>query len=118
MSEIDIYMGIDCGLDGAIVCLSSEGIVDMIEMPTKKQDGKRSIDIEKLAELIKKIYYEVRVCRSYQPGGHRFNKANPDVILENFHITIEDRWSSRSERSRTSIDDLLISSRRSFARRV
>jgi len=90
MSEVDIYMGIDCGLDGAIVCLSSEGIVDMIDMPTKKQDGKRSIDIEKLAELIKKIYYEVRVCRSYQPGGHRFNKANPDVILENFHITIED----------------------------
>ena len=25
MSEIDIYMGIDCGLDGAIVCLSTEG---------------------------------------------------------------------------------------------
>lgn len=90
MSEVDIYMGIDCGLDGAIVCLSSEGIVDMIEMPTKKQDDKRSIDIETLADLFKKIYHEIRVYRSYQPGGNHFRKANPDVILRNFHIMIED----------------------------
>ena len=43
MSEIDIYMGIDCGLDGAIVCLSTEGIVDMIEMRYEKT-GWQKID--------------------------------------------------------------------------
>jgi hypothetical protein len=45
------YIGIDCGLDGAIAIVSGNNIHAMIEMPTINNDGKREIDIHRLSNL-------------------------------------------------------------------
>ena len=85
-----IYIGIDCGLDGAIVFLSSEGIQDMIEMPTKLQNGKRLIDIETLAQLFKKLHWDSIIEKSYQPSGRSYHKANPPIDLTSYYVVVED----------------------------
>lgn len=47
------YLGIDCGLDGAIVSLESDRILDKMSMPTIKESKKRSIDIESLSTFFR-----------------------------------------------------------------
>lgn len=65
------YYGIDCGLDGAIVSLESDRILDKISMPTIKESNKRSIDIESLS-----FYFNSEFKRDFayaiveDPGPH------------------------------------------------
>lgn len=65
------YIGIDCGLDGAIVIVSGDKIFAMTEMPTIKKDGKRSIDILKLSNIFdSENIRKSHVAIVEDPGGH------------------------------------------------
>jgi len=55
MSKVDIYIGIDCGLDGAIVTLEGGRIKSMVAMPSTKIGTKREIDIESLVRFFSDI---------------------------------------------------------------
>lgn len=55
-------IGIDCGLDGAIVTLEGGGIKSMVAMPSIKRGTKREIDIEALVKFF-------RECRVDEVGS-------------------------------------------------
>ena len=65
------YLGIDCGLDGAIVSLDGDRILDKISMPTIKESKKRSIDIESLSAFFNSPFKrDCCIAIVEDPGPH------------------------------------------------
>lgn len=81
------YIGVDCGLDGAIVAIEEHNIKDMRSMPTYKEGRKRSIDIETLSELFnsefKRDFCTVIV---EDPGGHAPSAAGLRSMTYSFAV--------------------------------
>ncbi len=65
------FIGIDCGLNGALVTINKNTIHSMIEMPTKKHDHKKVIDIEKLSHIFNSDNKrQSHIAIVEDPGGH------------------------------------------------
>ena len=81
------YLGIDCGLDGAIVAIEGEKILYKIPMPTIKEAKKRSIDIEALS-----TYFDSQFKRDFSyaivedPGPHAPSAAGLRSMTYSFAI--------------------------------
>jgi len=81
------YIGIDCGLDGAIVTIRDNSIHSMIEMPTYKQNDKRSVDIEKLAYIFdSENKRQSHVAIVEDPGGHAPSAAGLRSMTYSFAV--------------------------------
>ena len=80
------YIGIDCGLDGALVILNSTGIVSMRDMPTKKEGKKRAIDIAALDEWFEKIRRSSTVAVVEDPGRHAPSAAGLRSMTYSFAV--------------------------------
>jgi len=80
------YIGIDCGLDGALVTLNAEGIVSMCDMPTKKEDKRRAIDIEALDEWFEQIRRATTVAVVEDPGRHAPSAAGLRSMTYSFAV--------------------------------
>jgi len=66
-------IGIDCGLDGAIVTLEGSEIISMVAMPSSKIGTKREIDIEALVEFFSECRdsaVETKFAIVEDPGPH------------------------------------------------
>ena len=65
------YIGVDCGLDGAIASIQNNRILDMFSMPTIKEGRKRSIDIETLSDFFSSPFNkDFATVIVEDPGGH------------------------------------------------
>jgi hypothetical protein len=81
------YIGIDCGLDGAIVTIEGERILEMMSMPTKKVGAKREIDIDVLAKLFDSQFKRDFCFASVEdPGGHAPSAAGLRSMTYSFAI--------------------------------
>ena len=81
------YLGVDCGLDGAIVAIKGDKIIAMLPMPTYKESRKRSIDIETLSDLLNS-QYKRDCCTAIieDPGGHAPSAAGLRSMTYSFAI--------------------------------
>ena len=87
MSEVDIYMGIDCGLDGAIVTLEGGRIKSMIAMPSMKIGTKREIDVESLSSFFSDIDTTTSLFSIVEdPGPHAPSAAGLRSMTYSFAI--------------------------------
>ena len=100
------YIGIDCGLDGAIVTIEGERILEMLSMPTKKVGTKREIDIDVLAKLFDSQFKRDFCFASVEdPGGHAPSAAGLRSMTYSFanEIWTDTNW-RRTPRSRIPFD--------------
>ena len=81
------YIGVDCGLDGALVFIHNNDIHSMIEMPTVKYGGKRFIDIDKLAHMFNSDNKrKSHVAIVEDPGGHAPSAAGLRSMTHSFAV--------------------------------
>ena len=80
------YIGIDCGLDGALVILNSTGIVSMRDMPTKKEGNRRSIYIQALDRWFKRINRCNCIAVVEDPGRHAPSAAGLRSMTYSFAV--------------------------------
>jgi hypothetical protein len=85
MIKLD-YIGIDCGLDGALVILNSTGIVSMRDMPTKKEGKRRAIDIEALDRWFEQIKRLKSIAVVEDPGRHAPSAAGLRSMTYSFAV--------------------------------
>lgn len=64
------YIGIDCGLDGALVEIVGRHIVCKTAMPTVSNGKRREIDISILAAMFEQWTLEACTVIIEDPGGH------------------------------------------------
>lgn len=81
------YIGVDCGLDGALVFIHNDEIHSMIEMPTTKFGRKRLIDIDKLAHMFNSDNKrKSHVVIVEDPGGHAPSAAGLRSMTHSFAV--------------------------------
>jgi hypothetical protein len=80
------YIGIDCGLDGALVILNDQGIVSMRDMPTKKEGKKRSIHIAAIDDWFEQFRRSSTVAVVEDPGGHAPSAAGLRSMTFSFAV--------------------------------
>lgn len=87
------FMGIDCGLTGAVVLMNSEFVfTDMFRMPTVEKGGtvNRKVDTVKLADMIGSVIMDCPP--EYGPDGKVSNIVagieNPGVIQTNGSVRL------------------------------
>jgi len=81
------FLGIDCGLDGAIVSLENDRILDKISMPTIKESKKRSIDIEALSSFFNSEFKrDFAYAIVEDPGPHAPSAAGLRSMTYSFAI--------------------------------
>jgi hypothetical protein len=81
-----LHLGIDCGLNGAIVALKGHHIVEMTPMPTMSNGKKSEIDINRLS-LIFEFYKDRDVFLTIEDtGGHAPSAAGLRSMTYSFAV--------------------------------
>ncbi len=80
------YIGIDCGLDGAIVRMSDRKNEDKIAMPTISNGKRREIDIDKLSSIFESWGLLDCVLVIEDPGGHAPSAAGLRSMTYSFAV--------------------------------
>lgn len=80
-------IGIDCGLDGAIVSIEKNKILGKFSMPTLKESRKRAIDIESLSSFFSSPFKR-QCCYAIveDPGPHAPSAAGLRSMTYSFAI--------------------------------
>ena len=89
MNSNQIFIGIDCGLDGALAKLDASGrILELLRMPTLKKGKGRKIDISALsAYLHHQSHAGALTVTIEDPGGHAPSAAGLRSMTYSFAVT-------------------------------
>lgn len=81
------HLGIDCGLDGAIVALKGHSIIEMTPMPTMSKGKGREIDIDRLSILLQYHKGSDVFLMIEDTGGHAPSAAGLRSMTYSFAVT-------------------------------
>lgn len=82
-----IHLGIDCGLNGAIVALRDREIIDKVPMPTASNGKSKEIDIQRLSLVLKYYAEQENFLTIEDTGGHAPSAAGLRSMTYSFAVT-------------------------------
>ncbi len=89
MNSNQIFIGIDCGLDGALARIDGQGhILQLDRMPTLKKGKGRKIDIATLSKYLHHQIHDGAITVTIEnPGGHAPSAAGLRSMTYSFAVT-------------------------------
>jgi len=82
-----IHLGIDCGLNGAIVAIRDREIIDKVPMPTISNGKRNEIDIERLSFVLQYYADRENFLTIEDTGGHAPSAAGLRSMTYSFAVT-------------------------------